>query len=119
MGNSIVKTPALDKLARQGTIFKNAYVTTSICCISRASIFSGQYAARHKILDFTTDFKDSAAKFNFPALMKLNGYYTGFIGKYGVGTQMRKKIIIIGKVFRGRVFIFIKMQMDNPCIVQI
>ncbi|WP_340380601.1 sulfatase [Daejeonella sp.] len=88
MGNSIVKTPNLDRLASQGTLFKNAFVTTSICCISRASIFSGQNAARHRILDFKTDFTDSVRMNNFPALLKRNGYYTGFIGKYGVGTHL-------------------------------
>lgn len=88
MGNSIVRTPNLDRLASRGTLFKNAYVTTPICCISRASIFSGQNAARHRILDFTTDFSDSARMNNFPALLKRNGYYTGFIGKYGVGTHL-------------------------------
>src|SRR5689334_20187467 len=60
MGNSIIKTPAIDQLAGHGTLFKNAFVTTSICCISRASIFSGQYAARHRILYFATNFTDSA-----------------------------------------------------------
>jgi arylsulfatase A-like enzyme len=88
MGNSIIKTPTIDRLASHGTLFKNAYVTTSICCISRASIFSGQYAARHHIYDFTTDFSESVRRNNFPALLKRNGYYTGFIGKYGVGDSL-------------------------------
>ncbi len=88
MGNSIVKAPAIDRLASQGTLFKNAFVTTSICAISRASIFSGLYATRHRIFDFKTAFTDSARQFNFPAILKQNGYYTGFIGKYGVGDQL-------------------------------
>ncbi len=88
MGNSIIITPTIDRLASHGTLFKNAYVTTSICCISRASIFSGQYAARHHIYDFTTDFSESVRMNNFPALLKRNGYYTGFIGKYGVGDSL-------------------------------
>lgn len=88
MGNSIVRTPHLDQLAKRGTIFTNAYVTTSICSISRASIFSGQYATRHKIFDFKTNFTDSARRYNFPALLKKHGYYTGFIGKYGVGSHL-------------------------------
>ncbi len=87
-GNSIVRTPAIDRLATHGTVFKNAYVTTSICAISRASMFSGQYAARHRILDFATNFTDSARMNNFPALLKRNGYHTGFIGKYGVGNKL-------------------------------
>lgn len=88
MGNTIVQTPNIDQLAAQGTLFKNSYVTTAICCVSRASIFTGQYSNRHGIHDFTTDFKDSALKTNFPELLKANGYYTGFIGKYGVGVHL-------------------------------
>src|SRR4051812_36454567 len=38
-GNPIVQTPNLDELARTGVSFRNAYVTTPICAISRASIF--------------------------------------------------------------------------------
>ena len=49
MGNSILKTPNLDKIANQGVLFKNAYVTTSICCVSRASILSGKYEYSHRI----------------------------------------------------------------------
>ncbi|NOY59529.1 MAG: sulfatase-like hydrolase/transferase, partial [Calditrichaeota bacterium] len=56
MGNKIIKTPNMDALAKEGVLFKNAFVTTSICCVSRASIFLGQYARRHHINDFGTDF---------------------------------------------------------------
>src|SRR5690606_16652275 len=44
-GNEIIQTPELDRLAEKGVYFNNAYVTTSICAVSRASILSGQYAA--------------------------------------------------------------------------
>ena len=43
MGNKIIKTPNIDLLAKEGTLFKNSFATTPICCVSRASIFSGQY----------------------------------------------------------------------------
>jgi arylsulfatase A-like enzyme len=85
MGNEIVHTPHLDSLAERGTVFANAYVTTSICAISRASILSGQYALRHGIHDFGTNFSDSAFALTYPARLREAGYFTGFVGKYGVG----------------------------------
>lgn len=114
MGNSIIKTPAIDRLAEKGTNFKNAYVTTSICCISRASIFSGQYAARHRILDFATEFSDSARQQNFPALLKQNGYYTGFVGKYGVGDKLPEQDYNYWKGFPGQGVFFYKDAAGKP-----
>lgn len=84
-GHPILKTPNLDALARDGVWFKNAYVTTSICCVSRASILSGQYMSRHGIDDFATSFGPEELSNTYPMLLKQNGYTTGFIGKYGVG----------------------------------
>ena len=40
-GNPIVQTPEMDRLVREGTLFVNAFVTSSICAASRASIFTG------------------------------------------------------------------------------
>src|ERR1700686_5317066 len=54
-GDKLAKTPNLDALAKRGVKFRNHFVTTSICAVSRASILSGQYARRHKINDFATD----------------------------------------------------------------
>ncbi|MEO5999511.1 MAG: sulfatase [Chitinophagaceae bacterium] len=114
MGNSIIKTPTIDRLANHGTLFKNAYVTTSICCISRASMFSGQYAARHHILDFATNFTDSVRANNFPALLKHNGYYTGFIGKYGVGNNLPESDYDYWKGFPGQGVYFYKDAAGKP-----
>lgn len=85
MGNDIIQTPHLNKLAGNGILFKNAYVTTSICAVSRASILSGQYQSRHKIDNFTKNFTPEALEQTYPLLMRNAGYTTGFIGKYGVG----------------------------------
>src|SRR5580698_3738816 len=60
MGNSIIHTPNMDRLANAGILFRNAYVTTSICCVSRASLLTGQYESRHHINDFATDLGASA-----------------------------------------------------------
>ena len=87
MGNPIVRTPNIDALANQGLLFKNAYVTTSICCISRASILSGQYESRHRINDFNTDFSPAAWARTYPMLLKNAGYKIGYINKFGVGTH--------------------------------
>jgi len=88
MGNAIIRTPNMDDVARDGVLFKNAFVTTSICCTSRASIFNGQYARRHGIWDFKTDFSESAFSQTYPALLRQAGYRIGFIGKYGVGRNL-------------------------------
>lgn len=85
-GNPVLRTPHLDQLAREGMWFRNAYVTTSICCVSRASILSGQYMSRHGIDDFSTSFSDTARSQIYPMLLKKKGYKLGFVGKYGVGS---------------------------------
>ncbi len=85
MGNPDIQTPEMDKLASEGVKFTNAFVTTPICAVSRASILSGQYARRHGIVGFSTHFSDSAYQNTYPMQLKEVGYRIGFIGKYGVG----------------------------------
>lgn len=87
MGNRIIKTPNLDSLAKTGILFRKAYVTTAICCVSRASIMSGQYESRHHINDFNTDFSAAALARTYPALLKNAGYKLGFIGKLGIDVK--------------------------------
>ena len=82
-----VSTPNIDKLAMNGVLFQNHFVTTSICCCSRASIFSGQYMRRHGIRDFVTPFTPDQWRQTYPQILRQNGYYTGFIGKFGVGND--------------------------------
>ncbi len=85
MGNTLIRTPHIDALSRRGVTFDNAFVTTAICMTSRASILSGQYAARHGIWDFRTPFTSEQLAATYPALLKSAGYHVGFIGKWGVG----------------------------------
>ena len=84
-GRTDLKTPNLDKLASDGFVFQRAYATTSICMASRAQVMTGNY-------EFTTgcnfdhgDEKLTHAKWMkaYPALLKANGYSTGFAGKFG------------------------------------
>jgi len=87
MGNPIVQTPNIDGLARQGVLFRNCFVTTAICVTSRASIFSGLYARTHRIEQFNQQFSAEQFASTYPAILRRNGYRTGFIGKYGLDAQ--------------------------------
>jgi arylsulfatase A-like enzyme len=88
MGNPIVRTPHVDRLAEQGTLFRNNFVTTSICMTSRASILTGLYASVHRINDFSTSFTVEQYARTYPERLRNAGYHVGFIGKYGVGDRM-------------------------------
>jgi len=83
--NRLIQTPNLDRLAAQGVRFRNHFVTTPICCVSRASIFTGQPERRHGISDFKTPLTAAQWAQSYPALLRAAGYHTGFIGKFGVG----------------------------------
>jgi len=87
MGDTNILTPHIDWLAREGVLFQNHFVTTSICCCSRASIFTGQYMRRHGIRDFARPFTSQQWAETYPALLRQIGYHTGFIGKFGVGND--------------------------------
>jgi N-acetylglucosamine-6-sulfatase len=79
-GQRLLETPHLDSLAREGVHFQNAFVTTSLCSPSRASILTGLYAHQHKIVDNNTAIP-RATRF-FPELLRHAGYSTAFIGKW-------------------------------------
>ena len=85
MGNRIIKTPHVDRLAAEGVVFDNVFVTTSICMTNRACIFTGQYAARHGVINFSTNFTPQQLAQTYPGRLKSAGYHLGFIGKWGVG----------------------------------
>lgn len=84
-GNSIIQTPNIDQLARDGVAFDNAFVTTSICVTSRASVYSGQYASRHGVWVFNVDMRPELLAQTYLSRLKDAGYRIGFIGKWGVG----------------------------------
>ena len=50
-GHPYMKTPHIDRLAREGALFTNAFHTTPLCSPNRACILTGQYASRHGIID--------------------------------------------------------------------
>jgi len=86
-GNKIIHTPHIDKLAGEGVSFDNVFVTTAICVTSRASIMTGQYAARSNLRMSNTRGTLSPEKLamTYHGIMKQAGYQIGYVGKYHVG----------------------------------
>lgn len=84
-GQPFLETPSLDRLAHEGVHFKNAFVTTSLCSPSRASILTGVYAHRHRIVDNNTAIPPGTVF--FPQYLQKAGYRTGFFGKWHMGAE--------------------------------
>jgi arylsulfatase A-like enzyme len=82
-GHPVVRTPNLDRLARDGVRFTHACVTTAICGISRANLLTGQWMSRHGCRDFGT-FRTPWDQ-TLPGLLRANGYHTGHVGKWHNG----------------------------------
>jgi arylsulfatase A-like enzyme len=86
-GHPIIKTPVIDSLAARGMRFRNAFVTTPICAASRASILTGLYERTHRYTFGTPPLSTALMADSYPALLRVAGYRTGLIGKYGVRTE--------------------------------
>ncbi|MFS4482720.1 family 78 glycoside hydrolase catalytic domain [Hyunsoonleella sp. 2307UL5-6] len=84
VGNKFVETPQMDDLAKSGTYFNTAIVTTPICAASRASILTGLHERAHNFNFQTGNIREEYMTNSYPRLLKDNGYHTGFFGKYGV-----------------------------------
>src|SRR5437867_523865 len=82
-GNPYVKTPNIDRLAREGVQFKNIFCTTSLCSPSRASILSGLYAHTHGVVNNFTEYPTNFK--SFPMVLQTEGYDTAYVGKWHMG----------------------------------
>ncbi len=98
-GNEIIHTPEMDKLAREGTNFRHAIISSPICSASRASIFTGLYERTHKYTFQTADILSEYMVTSYPRLLHEAGYYTGFIGKFGVNYQDRESLFDVIESF--------------------
>jgi len=91
-GNKIIQTPQMDKLAREGTWFRNAFVTTPISAASRASILTGLYERTHGYTFQQGPLKEPYMRLSYPVILKQSGYNTGFFGKLGVTYKNAEKL---------------------------
>ena len=97
-GHPVVKTPHLDRLAKEGMRFTHNCVTTAICGVSRATLLTGQWMSRHgnpAFAMFTTPWAET-----YPGLLRRNGYHVGHIGKWHNGTFPQDKFDF-GRAYSG------------------
>lgn len=78
-----LKTPGMDRMAREGAHLANAFVTTSLCSPSRASILTGQYSFRHGAVDNSNPIREGTQFFS--QQLQKQGHKTAFFGKWHIG----------------------------------
>jgi arylsulfatase A-like enzyme len=86
-GHPYMKTPNIDRLAREGALFERAFHTTPICSPNRASILTGQYASRHGVIDNVARDAMSHRLPNYHLALRERGYRTAHIGKWHMGND--------------------------------
>lgn len=80
MGNPDVRTPHLDKLASEGTLFRNTLANTPLCCPARANLLTGTYTNRNGMVANDLRFRENLTTLG--DLYAQAGYRTGYIGKW-------------------------------------
>ena len=85
LGHQFARTPVLDSIAANGVYLKNALVTTSLCSPSRASILTGLYTFRHRVIDNNRPIPPGTIY--FPQYLQKAGYATAFMGKWHMGGE--------------------------------
>ena len=80
-----IETPNLDRMAREGAYLPNAFVNNSLCSPSRASILTGLYSHKHKVID--NNHAVPANLIFFPQYLQQIGYQTAMVGKWHAGND--------------------------------
>ncbi len=92
-GNQFVKTPNIDRIAKDGMKFTNFYLTTSSCSPSRSSIISGRYPHNTGAAELHTPLPANIIL--FPKLLREAGYFTAASGKFHMGDNAKKAFDIV------------------------
>jgi N-acetylgalactosamine-6-sulfatase len=100
-GNQRIKTPELDQMAREGTLFTHFYVAGSVCSPSRSAIMTGQVPARNRIFGHLAQNEQNERRgmpnsldpglVMLTDLLKTKGYTTGHFGKWHLGNVSPKE----------------------------
>ncbi|EJK69638.1 hypothetical protein THAOC_09080 [Thalassiosira oceanica] len=102
--NKVLKTPVLDALAADGIRFTHNCVTTSVCWISRATLYTGQYMSRHKTKEpccwsggtkpksKLPEAPSNWKELSFYEILARHGYHVGHAGKWGVYLPFDKNV---------------------------
>jgi arylsulfatase A-like enzyme len=86
-GSRINQTPNIDRLAAGGMLFRNCFVTNSLCGPSRAVILTGKYSHLNGFYANELGDKFDGSQQTFPKLLQQAGYQTAIIGKWHLVTD--------------------------------
>src|SRR5690606_15279874 len=92
-GNRQVKTPIIDRIAKEGLRLTNAFLTTSSCSPSRCSVISGRYPHNTGAAELHTPLPPEISI--FPELLKNAGYYTAPAGKWHMGEYAKRGFNVV------------------------
>ena len=87
VGHPFLKTPNIDRIAKEGVIFDNAFITTPLCSPSRSSFLTGQYVHKTRVYGNGDSSAISHQLITWPALLQQGGYETAWIGKLHMGSD--------------------------------